>query len=137
MASDELTAAPVAVLWDGEPGSKAATQARNGLERKRVRTVGELVARTEAELRDGNWFFGPKCMAEVRRVLTARGLALKGDPQPVGPVLRDARGLPYEVVPDGAFLVIAADSGLRLGFREREEFEAAYKAALAGVTDAD
>jgi hypothetical protein len=135
MASDELMALPAEALWDGEPPSREGTYARNGLRRAGISTVGQLTRTAATALVDCRNYFGAKSLAEVRRVLAARGLALKGDPRPGGSRLRDARGLPYEVVTDGACVVIAADAGLRLGLREREEFEVAYKQALAEVRD--
>jgi len=121
-------ASPVGALWEDQPKDNISTWALNGLLRAGISTVGQLVASSEADLRDIR-NLGDKGLAEIRRVLALQGLALSHG------ALADASGRPYSVRADGEWVVLTI-GGLarRLGMKEREEFELAYKQALAEVT---
>ena len=81
------TADDISALWgvaaEGKCPTRAGSQARNGLQRAGIATVGDLLACTVADL-EGFREFGDACMAETLRVLSAHGLALKGEEAPGG-----------------------------------------------------
>jgi hypothetical protein len=72
----------IAELWYGSgaaPGvRKVAMRTRNALVRNGFLTVADLTALSAEDLTDLRTF-GAGCLAEVRRVLAAHGLHLKGE----------------------------------------------------------
>jgi DNA-directed RNA polymerase alpha subunit len=76
---DERT--PVTALWPELTTDPIAVRTRNSLKRAGIYCVGHLTANWTADNLMDLWQFGPSQLAEVRRVLAAEGLALKGDAQ--------------------------------------------------------
>jgi hypothetical protein len=70
---------PVAELWPDGPAGTMATRTLNALRRAGFKTVGEVAASRPADLLDIR-NFGPAQLAEVRSVLAAVGLSLRGEP---------------------------------------------------------
>lgn len=80
---------PVAALWPDGEGGLTGYRALQRLQDAGITTIGELLD-TDAEDILLIPRAGEGVLTEVRRALTARGLALKGDPSPFPEAIREA-----------------------------------------------